>query len=77
MQVSVNIENANHQLIDTLSAVLKSFRDVKFKIDKKVDYSKLEKEILESEKELQEQRKNGTLKTFNDVDEMFEDILND
>ncbi len=77
MQIAVNIENANPKLVDVLSVLLSSYKGLKYDIKKNLDYSKLEKEIRKSEKELEKQRKNGTLKTFNSVDEMFEDIFND
>ncbi len=77
MQVAVNIENASPKIVDVLEVLLSSYKDLQYNIEKNLDYSKLEKEILKSEKEIEEQRKNGTLKTFNSVDEMFEDIFND
>ncbi len=77
MNATVNIENANNQVLDTIASVLKSFKGIKFNIDKQVDYSKIEKEILEAEKELAQQRKNGTLKTYATTEEMTKAIFND
>ncbi len=71
MNATVNIQNANIQILDTIASFLKNFEDVKFEIDK--DYSKIKNDIEECEKEFQEDLKNGTLKTFKSAREMFED----
>ncbi len=77
MQLSINIDNANFQVLNTLSAVLKSFSDIEFDIKQIDDYSKIEKDIFKCQQELEEERKNGTLKTYKSAEEMCLDILND
>ncbi len=75
MQVALDIENANDKILKALYAFLDSHSDLKYKIQNKTDYAKIQKDIKKSEEELNQKRKNGTLKKFDSVDDMFKDIL--
>ncbi len=76
MQVAVDIENADDKIVKALYAFLDSHSGLKYKIQSKFDYTKVQEDIKKSEEELDQKRKDGTLKKFDNVDDMFEDILN-
>ncbi len=78
MDLSINISNADENLLKALRAVLKMRPELNFKIKKtQTKISPFEKEILSSLKEVEDAYKKGTLKTFDNVEDMHRSILNE
>ncbi|RDU65783.1 hypothetical protein CQA53_05680 [Helicobacter didelphidarum] len=76
MQVTLKISNADEKLIKALKGVINLYPQAKLKVEKEEltenGYTpEFEAEVLEGIKEVEEQRKNGTLKTYKSVEEAF------
>lgn len=77
MNFILQISNADENLIKALKGVINLYPQAKLRVKRGEDitlngYTKgFEKEILKDLKEIKKQRKNGTLKTYNSVEEAF------
>lgn len=77
MNFILQISNADENLLKALKGVINLYPQAKLRVKRGEDitlngYTKgFEKEILKDLKEIKKQRKNGTLKTYNSVEEAF------
>lgn len=77
MNFILQISNADENLLKALKGVINLYPQAKLRVKRGEDitlngYTKgFEKEILKDLKEIKKQRKNGTLKTYDSVEEAF------
>lgn len=77
MQLTLHITNADENLLKALKSVVHLHPQATLKVKKKEDITangyteEFEKEIVQDLRAIEEQRKNGTLKLYNSVEEAF------
>ncbi|WP_110558963.1 hypothetical protein [Helicobacter cinaedi] len=77
MQIILHITNADDNLLKALKGVINLYPQAKVKVKKERDITangytqEFEEEILNDIKDIEKQRKLGTLKTYNSVEEAF------
>lgn len=77
MQVTLHITNADENLLKALKSVVSLYPQAKLKIAKEQDITAngytqdFEQEILQDLQDIAKQRKKGTLKTYESVEEAF------
>lgn len=77
MQIILHITNADDNLLKALKGVINLYPQAKVKVKKEQDITangytqEFEEEILNDIKDIEKQRKLGTLKTYNSVEEAF------
>lgn len=73
MNLTLQISNADENLLKALKSVINLYPQAKLKVKKEEELYTKEfiQSLKECEKEFEEQRKNGTLKTYDSVEEAF------
>ncbi len=77
MQIILHITNADDNLLKALKGVINLYPQAKVKVKKEQDITangytqEFEEEIFNDIKDIEKQRKLGTLKTYNSVEEAF------
>lgn len=77
MQITLQITNADENLLKALKGVINLYPHAKVKVKKKQDITingytkKFEAEVLQNLCEIEKEREAGTLKTYNSVEEAF------
>ncbi len=79
MQATIEISNINEGMLKAVKTMLKTQPEIRFKVKKeKTEYpEELLAEWAEIAKETERDYLAGKIKGYTDVDEMFEDIMND
>lgn len=72
--ITLVMENANEDLLEAIKSMAK-VANVKINVKKESPLNKFEKSILRASKQVEKDRKNGTLKYYQTAEEMHKDIL--
>lgn len=78
MTATITIRNSSKPLLDAIADLVRQYRGASVAIDESGDEEDFSDEtvnsVLADSREMEEQRKNGTLRLFSSVDEMFGDL---